>query len=380
MKVWLCYARVGAGHEMPARAVVEELRERYGTNVQVELIDIFTFIPPWGRTLLEGGYQLFTHQLPWVYTSLFFFGYSRILTRFENFLFYLGSRRRFRERLAQDPPDTILFFHFFVDPFVRVLRDLRLSTPITVVVTDLFTVHPFWFLHPELSYIVFSSAIADVAQKAGVDARQITIVPPLIQKKFLVSLSQLEQEAARKKYGLTVGEKAVLILGGGNGLPRGVRITKALLMSPVRARYIFVAGHNERLRKKMIWLQREFPQQLVVVGFTGALHELVAISDVVVGKAGASETMEVLSMRKPFLMVHYIWRQELGNMQFVLKHGVGRYEPRIRRIPWQVHELLTNTEEVARLTRNQTALQPQSGAAEVAEYIVGRNGKANDEA
>ena len=118
----------------------------------------------------------------------------------------------------------------------------------------------------------------------------------------------------------------------------------------------------------------------MVVGFTGALHELVAISDVVVGKAGASETMEVLSMRKPFLMVHYIWRQELGNMQFVLKHGVGRYEPRIRRIPWQVHELLTNTEEVARLTRNQTALQPQSGAAEVAEYIVGRNGKANDEA
>jgi 1,2-diacylglycerol 3-beta-galactosyltransferase len=55
------------------------------------------------------------------------------------------------------------------------------------------------------------------------------------------------------------------------------------------------------------------------------MHELMAIADLVVTKAGPGTISEAIACRLPILLYGYVPGQEEGNVGYVCDHGIGRW-------------------------------------------------------
>ena len=95
----------------------------------------------------------------------------------------------------------------------------------------------------------------------------------------------------------------------------------------------------------------------------------MALADVVVAKAGPAVVMEALVLHKPLVITHYIWKQEKGNVDFVLRQGVGLYEPVPSRVPDRVEEILRKGTSTEAMRQNGQSLRLENGTEAIAEFI-----------
>ena len=62
---------------------------------------------------------------------------------------------------------------------------------------------------------------------------------------------------------------------------------------------------------------------------------------IVIAKSGPATILEVVALNKPLFLIHYIWEQEQGNMQYVVNNNLGIYEPNPRIMIHQIQEYLS---------------------------------------
>jgi processive 1,2-diacylglycerol beta-glucosyltransferase/1,2-diacylglycerol 3-beta-galactosyltransferase len=79
---------------------------------------------------------------------------------------------------------------------------------------------------------------------------------------------------------------------------------------------------------------------VTVFGFVDFAYELISCADVVISKCGASTFMEILLLERIPVITSYLWEQEKGNRDFLVRTGTGYYEPRPRRLASLVLHLL----------------------------------------
>lgn len=104
------------------------------------------------------------------------------------------------------------------------------------------------------------------------------------------------------------------------------------------------------------------------------MDELLAISDIVVSKCGASALAEMLISKKIPVVVDYIWEQEKGNVDFLLENELGFYEPRPTAAVQRILQLLTEQQLFDRYTSHPEKLEYKNGVYEVAEFILNQKG------
>ena len=133
----------------------------------------------------------------------------------------------------------------------------------------------------------------------------------------------------------------ILILGGGDGIPKGEKILNELLQSDINAEIGIVCGKNEVLQTAAESLKKSNnADHLKIYGYVDFIYELINISDVVITKCGASTIMEILNLKKVPVVNDYIWEQELGNVDYLIEKKLGIYEPQIKNLPNAVKNLL----------------------------------------
>ena len=222
----------------------------------------------------------------------------------------------------------VVSFHFALTPSAVVaLRRLGGTIPLTVIVTDPFTVPTTWFYEKQVKYFVFSPRAKELAvDRCGVPAANVTVVPFLLNPKFLVPLSKNDLLALRVKHGIAPGQKVVLLAGGGEGLPNAVRIVQHFVRRKVTFTILVVCGKDTAAKKVLDITARLHPSlDLRPMGFIPNMDEMVKICDCAVIKAGPATLMEVLVSKKPVIISSYIYGQELGNMQFAVQNKAGWY-------------------------------------------------------
>ncbi len=366
MKVWLYYANAGGGHRGPAKAIAEELERRYKTNVSVQFIDLAE--TSWLLCLLvEQGYAFSVHSAEWLYAFLFELSNLRIVSFFFNTLasWLVGSRMR--QLLRRERPDVIVATHFLVGPLVRALKKEGITILVHCVVTDPESASSVWFHYQGIQYITASEAIQNLALKSGIPTNHITILPPVIREK---PFNKMDVEVIRDQAGLMVNKKTVLLVGGGNGFPNAEKVVSALLASHVEAQFVVVCGENKVLKKKIERLRLTSVKHLVVYGHVDFLPALISMSDVVIAKAGANTVFEVLMQDKPLIITHYIWGQEKGNVDFVVRSRLGFYEPRPVHVAALVEQCLYDkkTQGVLRAARREVNLK--NGTSQVVDLVL----------
>lgn len=370
-KYLFVYLKTGGGHLAPARAIFNYMNKHLSDKVEPKLIYGFEKTPRWVQYIIEDGYRMLQYTGKWFFEFLYALNKIKIIARISCNLIAPFMSKYLEEVILIEKPEKIVIFHFFcIIPIYRILRKNRLSIPVQTVITDPFTPHPMWFLIKNQNFVVFSKGLKDRINRKN-RGYAVQNFPFILDEKFSLALSREELHSLKKKYEYDLDKKMILILGGGDGIPKGEKILREFLLAELDSEIGIVCGKNEVLQSAAEKLKNSFgAKNLKIYGYVNFIYELVNISDVVITKCGASTIMEILNLKKVPVVNDYIWEQEKGNVEYLIRNTLGIYEPQIKNLPKVVKNLMEEDELYSTYKENISNQKIENGVSKVSNYII----------
>jgi len=159
----------------------------------------------------------------------------------------------------------------------------------------------------------------------------------------------------------------LLVLSGGFGMGPVAEILAELDKVPRPFQTIVVTGRNEDLRRKLAAQDRKHPTH--VIGFASNLHELMAVSEIIITKPGGLTSSEALAMGKPLFILNPIPGQEAANSDFLLEHGAAAKVNRVEDLPFRIEQLLGSKKLTEMAKAAKSLGRPQSALAICREVL-----------
>jgi processive 1,2-diacylglycerol beta-glucosyltransferase len=317
-RVLVLSARFGGGHKSSAEAVRAWWDEHVPSG-SIEVLDYYDeFVSPVLTQAASIGYtqsvRLFPHGYKWFYQA------TRDLrpeSAAQHWLNSLGQRE-FADYLHANPADVIVAVH---PTPAGALSDLRregtLHTPAVTVITD-YVVHSQW-IHPATDlYLVGSDCVRSGLIRKGVpeDKIRVTGIPIKASSGLLA-----QREVLREKWGLKPGLPTVLVMTGAQGMMRRPwRLFHTIASRPVQG--FFLCGKDRALLTRLKLRGDRYPN-FRILPFVRVVPELMAVSDILISKAGGLTTSEALAMELPMIIFHPIPGQEYANRDYLVRSGAA---------------------------------------------------------
>jgi len=370
-KFLFMYLKTGGGHLAPARSLANYIDKYKNENAEVFLIDGFEKTIKYGKFIVEDGYRILQNKAKWIYEFIYAIHKFEIISHISAYLVSINTEKYLTEVILKEKPDKIVIFHFFlIQPVYKVLRKYNITIPVITVVTDPYIAHPIWFLNKKQNLIVFSQKLKTYCVKKGFKPKSIKVFPFILDEKFSFQPSQKEIEEIKRKHDFTKS-KVLLIMGGGDGIPKGIKILKSILSVNLDFEIAFVCGKNKKMYDEALKIKEEKNLgRLKIYGYIDFVYELLCISDLVITKCGASTFMEILLSGKIPIVNSYIWEQEKGNVDFMIENELGIFEKNINRLSPVISELFEENELLNKYHSNIKNAGLKNGTAEVVEYIL----------
>lgn len=371
-KLMFLYLKTGGGHLSPARSVAQWVEKNH-QGVDVQLVDGFDGVQPIVKLIIEDGYRKSQEKATWVFEGLYLFNKFKPFARITSGIISKFVVPALEKKILLDKPDKIVIFHFFlIKPVNEIIKKYNLPISVLTVVTDPFTAHPIWFLDKNQHFIVFSQQLKKHLEAvSNISSERIHLFPFILNEKFSLTIAAEEKRLIRERFEIPQKSKVILIMGGADGIPKGAKILKRLLVSDINAHIIIVCGRNTNLFNKAVELKEQFKaNNLHIFGFVDFVYELLNISDLVITKCGASTFMEVLMCGKIPLINSYIWEQEKGNVDFICKNHLGHYEKKISNIPLLVKNIMFGCKEYRFYRKNIDQMGLVNGTPQVSKFIL----------
>jgi len=374
-KILFLYLHYGEGHLSSSKTLASYLSNKYGKNTNC------VFVDGMGESKLvkymfEDSWRLSLKGLGVIPTLSYALNLQSGISNTSTKIFTLFVKSYLKEVFLREKPDKIIIMHGLMTcPAEVALDELGLKVPIIVVITDPFTLFPFWLTGKNVHYILFSDEAKRAALKKHINKKRITQLPYFVNEKYSKRLSSKDCLKIRKKLGFSEDKKLILILGGGEGIKNGKALFKTILTRALKhssnVDLAIVCGRNIDLKSYCDKLAHKYSGEvnIKVYGFVDFIYELINVCDVVVTQAGPATVMEILLLNKIPIITSYVWGQEKGNVAFVVKNNVGYYQSTVSKIPLLILELLNDDTLVRKLHANITNLKLKNGTKQTAEFI-----------
>ena len=376
MRILIATATAGGGHLAAAAALEEAWRVLRPEDV-VERLDVVKFFSPLHRKIHADGYVKIVEHAPELWGMMF--GktdnpkVARRLNRLKR-VFPSKSRIRFLQYTKQFRPDIVLCTHYLpletlgAPPRPKHRGNAEPCSPspfVVSIVTD-FEAHALWMEDCVDLYCVAAEETKARLVARGAAAENVIATGIPIAAKFA---QRPEPKAVRKTLGLRDDLATLLVLSGGFGMGPVASIVAELDKVTTAFQIVVVTGRNNELRKDLAAQDRAHPTH--VLGFASNMHELMAVSDLIITKPGGLTTSEVLAMGKPILIVNPIPGQEAANSDFLLERGAAAKANRVEDLPYRVDQLLSG-KRLAELARAAKALGRPHAARDICQETVRR--------
>lgn len=352
-KFLFLYLNTGGGHRSSANVLKNIFTEKY-PEAEVVVENGFDENNLFGKLAFEQFYHVSMNFIPGLYSFIYRIG-GRWFQTFTIKFLNLATNIYIEKLIKKHNPTDIVCFHFALGHAMKsAVRNTNPNINLSMVVTDPFTAHGTWFYERSLKYYVFSEQVKKMAiEKCKVPAKNIEIVPFLINQKFRKMATKEDIKLIRQKYNLPIDKKIVLLTGGGEGLPNMIPIVTDFVARKVDFTVVVVCGRDVRTKAYLDILSRA--QKFVdirVYGFINFMDEIVKACDCAVIKAGPASLMEVLVSKKPVVINHFIYGQELGNVQFAINNKVGKFVRKPKEITKTVDIMLHDEAYLERTSIN----------------------------
>jgi processive 1,2-diacylglycerol beta-glucosyltransferase/1,2-diacylglycerol 3-beta-galactosyltransferase len=366
------YLKTGGGHLAPAKSIEQYLEKKYKRSVVVTLADGLEKGLRFAHIGLESTYRFTQYQAKWFFELSYAINKIIPFAALSIWFVNLFIEYHLKHKIFSEKPDRIVVFHFFlIRSVLNTLKKNNIDIRPLVVVTDPYTAPPLWFMHRNrVDYIVFSDEVRDFAISRKIDPENIHVFPFVLDEKFSEQIDLREIKPLKEKLGFDKNKKIVLIMGGGDGIPKGKQILKKILLSKPVAQIAVVCGRNKKLfRWANIYKKRYNAENLVIYTFIDFVYELLNVSDLVITKCGASTFMEILFAGKIPVINSFIWEQEKGNVEFVERNELGIYQPDVNRLPEIISRLINDEKLYSFYIDNIKKAELINGAKAVSEFI-----------
>lgn len=374
-KYLFLYLKTGGGHLAPAKAIAETIKEKEPADIEIMLHDGLEQAKPFVRMIIEDGYKYSVNNALWAFELLYAIHKLKPFSEMTTDVVTHFIKPGIKNKILQQMPDKVIVFHFWlIKPVNEILEEFNLKIPVMIVVTDPFTAPPLWFLEENQRYIVFSEALKKKCVNMGMKSENIQVFPFVLDKKFSKRISKAEQLSIRKRLGFRKDSRIILIMGGGDGMPRGKKILRNMISACMNTEIAVVCGRNQKLLEDLNNLKLKYDLDNVkIFGYIDFVYSLIQIAEIVITKGGPSTCMEILMSGKVPVMNNYIWEQEKGNVEYVCNGGLGVFERNPGKIPGVVNRLLTDDEYYLCLSRNIKNASIRNGVTQVSDYIMNFN-------
>lgn len=340
-KILLIYTKAGGGHLAACQAIMESMELENPGLYEFELLDVFENAPDFIKNLMNQGYVKLIYNFRPIWNVIYFLFSLRFLSVFFIWIYKIFASYQFLKNVKKINPDGIIYTYFVSSPANHVLKKAGQNIKNITIVTDLFTPPKVWFLNKNLQYIVASEEAKKIGLKMGVLPDNIKVFQGLVHPKFEISKTAPEIEDIKNKLGLNPQFKTVLFSGGGLGLKQTTPVLKKLIKENIGLNLLVVCGRNARQFKKVKKIIKKNTQpnlKIIPFNFVSNMDELIAICDLGITKAGPATMMEFFLQGKNIVLTDYIWGQEVGNYEFIVRNKFGIYESE----PEKIAESLIN--------------------------------------
>ncbi|PYS91294.1 MAG: UDP-N-acetylglucosamine--LPS N-acetylglucosamine transferase [Acidobacteria bacterium] len=369
-KVLVLSASAGAGHVRAAEAVEKAFHE-LGAARKVRHVDTLDYTNKLFRHLYAKAYLDMVQSAPAALGWL----YDHLDRPWQNERRRLAldrlNTRPFVKLLKQYQPEIIVCTHFLPAEIISWLKAKeRLHSPQAIIVTD-YDVHAMWLCHHYEQYFVALEETRVHLERLGIPADKITVSGIPIDPVFA---QPKDKRALRAKHGLKQDRVNILISAGGFGVGSVEHVIESLLALKHPAQVIAVCGRNEELRAQLAEMAgRVAPDQhvaLKVLGYTKEMDELMAASDLLLGKPGGLTTSEALARGLVLVIVNPIPGQEERNSDHLLEEGAALRANNLPALAYKIDRLLDDPARLAAMQANVERLARPRAAYEIVNRLL----------
>lgn len=349
---------------------------RHHSHIEVKIANVFDFFNRRiGKSILS-IYLKILELFPKVYGLAYGWGNesSFVLACRQVISRYLAQRME-RYILGYNP-DIIVCTHATPAGIVSsLLREKKITVPVVGVVTD-FVVHRLWIYSEITHYIVANEEMHTFLHRYGISCSSIKVLGIPVEEKFL---QKMNKEAILHDLQFGNEIKTILIMGGGAGLLPMDKILQCCENSSIPLQIIAVTGNNKDMYKKLVQLQPKLCNKVRVLGYVACIHELMAISHLIISKPGGVTSAETLCMGIPMLIYRPIPGQEEANTDYLVKHQVAVRADSLLEIRSLIEKLFVKQpEELIRMHQNTLKIRKPRAAADIGSYIYSQVEREED--
>lgn len=237
-----------------------------------------------------------------------------------------------------------------------------------MLVTD-YSAHYHW-ARPEADlFLVATDAVKEGLVEWGIDPGKIVVTGIPILPRY-TELVGADKAALRARFGLPDDEPVVLMSAGGLGsLYHGADdVVEACTTLGMRVQLLLLAGSGA------VGTERVGGATVHRLGYTSLFPELLAASDLVVGKAGGLTVAEATALGVPMLIYQPIPGQEEGNARYLEGLGAALWAGSAWEVRRDLLALLQDPARRAAMSRAASSVGRPHAAHDAARAILDRLG------
>lgn len=341
-RIHLVFFDAGGGHRNAATALQVQI-ERLGLPLDVSLVNLQEVLDP-----LDILRKLTGIRIQDMYNKMLRHGWTLGSPQLMRVLqlvvrtYHRPSVKVLAKFWKENPTDMVVSL---VPHFNRALREgfdrAAPGKPFVTVLTDLADYPKHFWIERESQYIVCGTERAvEQAREFGHTNGTVFRTSGMILHPRFYETSAVDRAAERKKLGLDPNLPTGIVLFGGYGTRKMLKILRQINRSSLQVQLILICGRNEKLAEA---LRRE-PSRIPihVEGFTTQIPYFMALSDFFIGKPGPGSISEALAKHLPVIIDCNAWTlpQERYNAQWVREKEVGIVVRSHRETAGAVAELL----------------------------------------
>jgi len=375
-KILMLMLEVGLGHKIPALAVKEDLETKYPGLFDISVVD---FAKESGAARadiqLKKGWDValtfpVLARIGYLYIEMNRKNFDYIETLYKDFI---NKGMRY---IAKAKPDVIMATHplcLYIASKAR--REFGGDYKVISYVVDPFDGYSLWANPESDMFLVATEQSKKRLLDSGACGSKISITGFPIRKQFFNLTKTKEQ--IYTELGLDPDKPTLLVSGGGMGISNVYAFAKIAKRRNMPINMVVVAGKNQRMKKSLDALAKiQNDMNFVPLAYVNNMNELIAASDVVAGKAGASTFMEAVFMNKPMIFTEWAAYNDWYIINFALENQLGWYCPNIISFLNILKKLSKDSELLRSSIAKIEALHFMPGTEAVADVLAAQAGVA----
>ena len=325
MKILLLYAKVGNGHLKAAESLKEAL-ESLGEDIKIDYEDGLEYSSQLTNKLIVKGYASLARSAPKVFGTMYERSNTQDLNTFGeiNKTVNKALTIRLKKMLREKAPDIIISTHPFVSHMCAYLkRKKKTNAKIVSIMTD-YGIHNMWLEENEYIdrlMVATNEMKQDCIREYNVPESKVLVTGIPVSKRFSM---EYNKEEILAELGLDSGKTTLLFFaGGGQGLGKSEGMFEEMVQAPYDFQLIAITGKNEKQKERFEKIAKTSNKNIVVLGYTNKVPELMSVSDFVITKPGGLTSTECLAMKKPMIIINPIPGQEEQNSIYFTNNGTA---------------------------------------------------------